>query len=107
MLSRKICEEIWHCHREIETAETLLAEVEELIKRNKENFHSRQHEEKLKDVFGCERNLELGIPSGEKSRRLFRVSYDLAVPVIKAHMASKQARLAELNEMAALELKSV
>lgn len=104
MLSKTVCEKIWHCHREIETSEKLLAEVEECIKRNKEKYHTRQHEEKLKDVFGCERHLELGIPSGENSRRLFRLSYELAAPVIRAHMANKQAELAELNEMAALEI---
>lgn len=106
MISKETCEEIWHCHREIETAENLIVQIEELIKKNKENYHARQHEQKLKDVFGCERNLELGIPCGENSKRLFRVSYDLAVPVITAHIASKKARIVELNEIARLELGS-
>lgn len=106
MLSKEICEEIWHCHREIEAAENLLSEVEDIIKNNNDRIFTRRHEEKLKDVYGCERNLELGVPSGENSMRLFRVSYDLAVPVIKAHLANKKARLVELNEMAGIELQN-
>ncbi len=105
MLSKKICEEIWHCHREIETAEELLADVEKVIQKNHENRHTQSHEEKLKDVFGREKDLELGIPCGENSKRLFRVSYELAVPVIKAHMAAKKAQIAELNEMAKIEMQ--
>lgn len=106
MISKETCEEIWHCHREIETAENLIVQIEELIKKNKEDYNSRQHAEKLKDVFGRERNFELRVPNGENSKRLFGVSYDLAVPVITAHIASKKARIVELNEIARLELGS-
>ena len=105
MLSQKVCEEIWQCQREIATAEKLLEELKALINKNKENRFANQHEERLKDIFGRDGDLELGVPTGERSKRLFRVSYELAVPVINAHIANKAAALAELNEMAKLELE--
>ena len=107
MLTKEICEKIWHCHREIEAALNLLADIEIVIKENKDRLADHKHEEKLRDVFGRCRDLELGVPSGENSKRLFKVSYDLAVPVVKAHVANKKAELAELNERAKLEIESV
>ena len=105
MLSRKICEEIWHCHREIKAATGLLDDVNKVIEESKGNF-ADEDTERLRDSFGRRRDLELGVPSGTNSKRLFRVSYDLAVPVIKAHIANKTAELAELNERAKLEIES-
>ena len=104
MLTKEICEKIWHCHREIEAATNLMGDVKEAIKENKDRLADHEHDEKLRDVFGRRRDLELGVPSGENAKRLFNVSYDLAVPVIKAHIANKTAQLAELNERAKLEL---
>lgn len=104
MLNQKTCESIWHCHREIEAATNLLSDIDELNKKNKERNSMDSHKEKLKDVFGRDCELELGVPSGENSKRLFRVSLELAVPVIEAHIANKAAQLAELNAIAKLEL---
>lgn len=103
MLSQEICEKIWTCHREIAAGNELLNEVEKVIEENKLSRIDAT-EKGLKDVFGQEKVLQLGVPSGGSSHRLFSVSYELSVPVIKAHIANKQAELAELNEMAKLQL---
>ena len=102
MLSRETCEKVWHCHREIEAANKLLEEVIGVIKINKEKSHLEMPKG-LKDTWGRQTELELGVPSGENSKRLFRVSFDLAEPVIKAHIAKKEAELKELNEIAKME----
>ena len=104
MIGKSTCEKIWHCYREIEAGNKLLSEIKEIDSKNKERASLNGDEEKLRDVFGNMRDLELGIPSGESSKRLFRVSFELAIPVIKAHIANKTSTLAELQEVAKLEL---
>lgn len=104
MLSKSVCEKIWHCHREIEAATNLLEEVEKIVFKNNQARAHEEHAKGLKDVFGRDQELELGVPSGENSKRLFRVSLDLAGPIIRAHIANKQSELAELNEVAKLEM---
>jgi hypothetical protein len=58
----------------------------------------------LKDAFGRRQHLQLGIPSGENSHRLFQVAPQLAESVIRAHIAKTEAELAEAQEQARLEL---
>lgn len=58
----------------------------------------------LRDSFGRLRQLQLGIPSGEQSHRLFYVSPLLAESVIRAHIENKRAQLVEANERARIEL---
>ena len=100
MLSKEICEKIWHCHREIETGEKLLVDIREAFEKNKHEPHAQA----LKDAFGRCQNMQLGVPSGENSHRIFQVSYDLAEPIIRTHIANKRAELAKLNEVAQLEI---
>ena len=103
MISKSVCEQLWHCHREIEAGEKLLADVSELAEQNRLARTNNQDEKALKDVFGRDQMLQLGIPSGENSHRLFQVSYDMAAPIIRTHIANKKAQLAELNEIARIE----
>ncbi len=101
MISKEICEKIWHCHREIECSEKLLADIKETIQKAK----CADNPPALKDHFGYRhQTLQLGVPSGESSHRLYALSFALAEPIIRAHIAHKQAELAEMNEMARLEL---
>ena len=84
-------------YREIETAEKLLADIVETKKRH--------DEPDIRDAFGRRQNgLQLGVPSGESSHRLFHVSWSMAKPVIEAHIAQKKAELSALNEKAKMEL---
>ena len=100
MISKKTCERIWSCHREIAAGEKLLSDLAEVEKNSKYGGH----EEKLTDAFGREKDLQLGVPSGQNGHRLFNVAPELAKAVIRAHMANKQAELVEANEQARLEL---
>lgn len=100
MISRETIEKIWKCQREIDVGEKLLKDMEKISK----NLKDDPHAERLKDVFGREQNLHLGIPSGNNSYRLLDVSPTLSVSIIKAHIANKEAELVEANEIARTEL---
>jgi len=100
MIQRETAARIWECYREIETAEKLLEDMAEL----KDRYRNDPHAQHLKDAFGRGRDLQLGIPSGENSHRLFKVAPRLAESIIYAHIASKKAELVEANEQARIEL---
>ncbi len=105
MLSREIAAEVWRCYRELEAAEKLLVDIAEIENRNKERFHGNGRFEKgLKDVFGREQELQLGVPSGENGHRLFGVSIELGKSVIRAHIANTNKTMAEVQERAKIEL---
>lgn len=87
---------IWKAHREIETAKNMLAE---LLDKKKWGDDPNPL-----DAFGRRRPYELGIPSGDNGHRLFSVSPELALHVIEAHIAHKQAELVEACARASLEL---
>lgn len=100
MITKETCAAIWHAHREIEASEKLLEDM----KRERERMQADKNAPTLKDAFGRARQLQLGIPSGENSHRLFDVSPMLAESVIRAHIENKRAELAEANEIARIEL---
>lgn len=86
-------------YREVEVAEKLLAEVSDAI--------GRRTVPDIRDAFGRPvGGLELGIPSGDNSRRMFNVPWELARPVIEAHIANQKAVILVLNEKARIELDS-
>ena len=97
MLSKETSIDIALAHREIETAEKLLAEIVEAI-------NDREMPE-LRDAFGRRQGgLQLGVPSGNDGHRLFNVPWRLAKPVIEAHIANQKSVLSALNEKAKIEL---
>lgn len=87
---------IWGAHREIETAKKLLADIEGCLRRGDDPTPI--------DPFGRRRAYDLGVPSGDNSRRLLDVSPRLAVHVIRAHIAEKEKDLAEACVMARMEI---
>ena len=99
MITQESAAAIWTAYREIATAEKLLADMESEMK-----WEHDKTAPVLKDAFGRKRNLQLGIPSGENSHRLFDVPPKLAGSVIRAHIAQKRAELAEANEQARIDL---
>ncbi len=102
MITKETCENIWHCYREISVANELLADVEKEIERRAQPWkHEPPH---IKDYAGREAMLELGVPSSENGKRLFRVPWVLARPVIMAHIAAKQKELVEFQIKARMEL---
>jgi hypothetical protein len=102
-LTNETIETIYHCRREIETAQKLL---DELKKEEKRDPYDRR-EPTLKDSWGHRRNLQLGIPSSDTGRTLYSVPWTLAKYVIEAHIAAKQKELAEAHVRARMELDGV
>jgi len=86
-------------HRDIRAAKDLLEKVSDAKRWNKELD--------IRDAFGRQRGLQLGIPQGDNGHRLFEVSPDLAKYVIEAHVGKMLARLAELSAIARMELDGV
>ena len=103
MNSQETASRIWECYREIATGEKLLIDMQEAAQDQRNDDHAPQ----LKDVFGHRRDLQLGVPSGENSHRLFHVRPRLAAAVIRSHIEAKRAELAEANEQARIELTTV
>lgn len=102
MITVKTATDIALAYREIETAEKLLAEIDEVVK------NDRFQPADIRDAFGRpQRGLQLGVPSGENSHRLFNVPWALARPVINAHIAAKRAEMEALQIAAASELSSL
>ena len=102
MLSMKTCEQMYSAYREIAVAENLLQEMNDL----KEKYRDRDKNGylPLKDVFGRESNLSLGIPCGKDSQKLVDVHPILAEAIISAHINNKKAELLEINERARVEI---
>lgn len=97
MISFQTAYDIASTHQEIERAEELLKQVKDAI--------DRRDEPDLRDAFGSRQGgLQLGVPTGENSRRLYHVDWRLCVPVLIAHIGDQKARLAALCEVARGEL---
>ena len=97
MITQQAAAEIWNCYREIQNGQKLLPDMEKAL-REGEDPNPR-------DAFGRQRNLQLGVPSGDNCHRLFDVAPKLAISVIRAHIAEKERALVEANEKARLELE--
>jgi hypothetical protein len=102
VITQETCAAIYSAHREIIAGEKMLADMKE----ERERMKADKYAPTLKDAFGRVRQLQLGIPSGENSHRIFDVSPVLAESVIRAHIENKRAELAEANERARIELGS-
>lgn len=102
MITVETCQAIYAAHREIEAGEKLLADMK--AERERPFTEREKHEPLLRDSFGRRKQLQLGIPTGENSHRLFDVSPVLAESVIRAHIENKRAELVEANERARIEL---
>ena len=100
MISLDTAKDIALTYREIEASEKLLKEIE----------HAMQTNDcaDVRDVFGrVQGNIEMGIPSGPSSRRIFHLQWKLARPVIEAHILDCKTRLKILNEKAKSELETM
>lgn len=96
MISKQTAAKIYNCHFEIEKAEKLIADMLEVLQQTGEM--------KLKNAFGDAKGLQLGVPSGNDSHRLFNVPPDLAVSIIEAHIKEQKRILSELSAVAKIEL---
>ena len=96
MITKETACSIWCAYDEIAKGEELLKKLEEAAR------EARPVD--LRDAFGRQRNLQLGIPHGENGHRLLDVHPRLAASIIRAHIAEKKTVLANLQECARVEL---
>lgn len=99
-ISMDTLERIYRAKRDIDAANELIKALDGHIAERKRDTGAKW----LKDAFGRERMVELGIPCGEGSMRCYSVAPDLAVVVLRAHVARTEATLVEANECARVEL---
>jgi hypothetical protein len=104
MITQETAGKIWECYREIEAGNKLLEDL--AADAEKHRYDDDKHEPKLEDAFGRHKNLQLGVPSGQSAYTLFKVHPDMAISVIRAHIADKRAELARLNEIAIVEART-
>jgi hypothetical protein len=98
MISKQTAMDIAYAYREIETAEKLLEEISKSLK--------DRDAPDIRDAFGRRQGgLQLGVPSGGDSRRLFDVPWELCKPIIEAHIARHKCILAVQNEKALIEAR--
>lgn len=97
LISKQTAMDIALAYREVETAEGLLAEITETME--------RRSGADIRDAFGrTQHGLQLGVPNGDNSHRLFGVPFTLARPVIEAHIATQRAAIAALTQKAHAEI---
>ena len=98
MIQKETATDIALAYREIETSQKLLADIEKA--------QDTVKPVDIRDVFGRPtKTMEVGVPTGDSSRRIFQMDYKLAKPVIEAHIAQCKAKLSALNEKAIAEAK--
>lgn len=100
MISKETAVKIWNCYNEIESAENLLSEMAKSLTELPDEPPS------LRNAFGERCGLELGVPMGGGSQRIFGVKTEMGVKIINNHIREKQEKLEELKAIAILELKT-
>lgn len=100
MISKETCVKIWNCYNEIDKAEKIIKDMAETLADDEE-----KNTPTLNNVFGEQRGLQLGVPSGSSSYTLFGVNVELSVKIIEKHVEEKKRRLEELMAIAQIELK--
>lgn len=102
MITQETAALIYAAYREIAVGEKLLEDMQAIRERERLDKTAPT----IKDAFGQRRHLQLGIPSGEAAHRILDVSPVLAESIIRAHIENKRAALAELQEIARIELSA-
>lgn len=98
MITKDTARDIFNCYFEIEKAEKLLEGLNESL--------SKMGELKLKDSFGQAQSLQLGIPSGASSTRLYNIPDEIAVLAIESHIKRQNELLKQLEVVARGELNT-
>lgn len=96
-VSMETARAIAFAHREIETAEKLLEDVEAAMA--KSSFDQKD----IRDAFGRRQDgLQLGVPSGS-GHRIFNVPFAMSRPIIEAHIANQRTIVQLYSEKAGIE----
>lgn len=93
MITQNTAAKIWGCYQHIEAGKKLLA-------------HLSEKTEDMHDTYAPRLNLQLGVPSGENPHQIYEVHPDIALSIIRAHIANKEAELIRYNEAARVEAQS-
>jgi demethoxyubiquinone hydroxylase (CLK1/Coq7/Cat5 family) len=101
MITKETAVKIWHCYNEIESAEKILTDLAESLKKSPDEAPT------LSNAFGERCGLQLGVPSGNAGQRIFGVNTEMGVKVIEQHIQDKKKRLEEFRAIAHLEMKQV
>lgn len=97
MIREETARNIAICYQEIEKANKLLDDMKtELEKTGSPD---------IRDAFGDKKNLQLGVPTGCDSHRLFRVNPEISVKIIEQHIKDNENILNELNVLAMIETR--
>lgn len=99
MITKETAAKIYFCHEQIENCKKLISDMAETLK-----IDSEKETPQLSNAFGEKAGLQLGVPSGMGSHRLFGVNAELAVKIIEKHIEEKTIRLNELMAIAKIEL---
>lgn len=102
MITKETAVKIWNAHNEIENCDKLIQDMGKLLMDDKD-----KKEPTLYNAFGERRGLELGVPSGKDSHRIFGVNADLGVKIIETHRSDMAERLKELMAIAKIELATI
>lgn len=96
IISFETAQKIAFAHSEMRAARTLIEQIKQ-----KSPYDDLPD---IRDDFGGRRGaLQLGVPSGNASHRLYNVDYNLAVPILEAHVAKQYATILSLTQQAIAE----
>ena len=95
MITKETVTKIAFAYREVEIAEALLKQISDAMRIG--------DTPDLRDAFGRQRGLQLGVPSGENAHRLFDVPWSLARPIIECHLAEQKSLIVALTARAVAE----
>ena len=87
--------EIWMAHREIETGEKLLADIQETMARDQAETPVDR---------SCRRGFQLGVPSVAGGNRILDLDPALAQKIIEQNIDLQRTRLIELSDKVRDEL---
>lgn len=97
-ISKETAQRIALAYREVEVGQDFLDTIKEAM--------DRREVPDIRDAFGRRQGgLQLGVPSGHSSHRLFDVDWSLAQPIVEAHIAQHKAIIVALSETARTELE--
>lgn len=101
ILSQQLAGRIWNAHRELNAAKKCLEELQEQLKTSEPEISRWAKTDSFSRT-----GIEIGIPSSESSKRMYSVGPELAVSVVRAHIADQEALLVRLSEEARIELRN-
>jgi hypothetical protein len=95
-VSKQTATDIACAYREVEVAEDLLKIITESLK--------ARSVPDIRDGFGRPLpGLQLGVPLGDNSQRLFNVPWSICEPILKLHITQNLTKIAVLTEQAKAE----